>query len=67
MQSIGNASTARRTPPGDKVLASLQLFEFTGNVLADGIRGQFPEADQYRVQEILRERLALSRRLEDRA
>jgi hypothetical protein len=56
---------ARRTPPADKVLASLQLFEFTSSVMADGIRSQFPDADQRRVQEILCERLALSRRLEN--
>ena len=58
---------ARQTPPADKVLASLQLFEFTSNIMAAGIRSQFPEADEYRVQEILRERLAMHRRLEDRA
>ena len=34
--------------------------------MADGIRSQFPDADERRVQEILRERLALARRLEER-
>jgi hypothetical protein len=34
--------------------------------MASGIRSQFPDADESRVQEILRERLALSRQLEDR-
>ncbi len=57
---------ARRLPPAEKVLASLQLFDFTSKIMADGIRGQFPEADELRVQEILRQRLALGRRLEDR-
>jgi hypothetical protein len=57
---------ARRTPPADRVLASLQQFEFTSNIMVAGIRSQFPEADEHRVEEILRERLALSRRLEDR-
>ncbi|MFZ1933619.1 MAG: hypothetical protein WCB27_05875 [Thermoguttaceae bacterium] len=57
---------ARQTPPAEKIVASLQLFEFTSQVMADGIRSQFPEADEHRVQEILRQRLALGRRLEDR-
>jgi hypothetical protein len=57
---------ARQTPPAEKILASLQLFEFTSQVMADGIRSQFPQADERRVQEILRQRLALGRRLEDR-
>ena len=57
---------ARRTPPGDKVAAGLELFELTARIMSDGIRMQFPDADEHRVQEILRERLALSRQLEDR-
>jgi hypothetical protein len=56
---------ARQTPPAERVLAGLQLFELTSRIMADGIRSQFPEADELRVQEILRQRLALSRRLED--
>ena len=58
---------ARRMPPADRVLAGLQLFELTTRIMVDGIRSQFPDADQRRVQEVLRERLALSRRLEDHA
>jgi hypothetical protein len=57
----------RRTPPAEKVLAGLQLFELTTRIMADGIRSQFPDADERRVQELLRERLALARRLEDHA
>ena len=55
---------ARQTPPADRVLASLQQFEFASKIMAAGIRSQFPDADERRVQEILRERLAMSRRLE---
>jgi len=57
---------ARQMSPADKVLAGLRLFELTSRIMADGIRDQFPDADEHRIQEILRERLALSRRLEDR-
>jgi hypothetical protein len=55
---------ARRTPPADKVLGSLEQFEITTKIMVAGIRSQFPDADEHRVQEILRERLSLSRRLE---
>jgi hypothetical protein len=57
---------ARQMAPSDKVLAGFRLFDLTRKIMADGIRDQFPDADESRVQEILRKRLALSRRLEDR-
>jgi hypothetical protein len=57
---------AARAMSGDeKVLLGLQLFECTCRIMADGIRDEFPDADEDRVQEILRERLAIARRLED--
>ena len=55
---------ARQMSPEDKLLAGLDLFDLTSTIMADGVRDQFPDADQHRVQEILRERLALIRRLE---
>ncbi len=55
---------ARQMSPEDKLLAGLDLFDLTSTIMADGIRDQFPDADQQRVQKILRERLALIRRLE---
>jgi hypothetical protein len=58
---------ARRMPSADKVLAGLQLFELTTEIMAAGIRSQHPDADERQVREILRERLALSRRLENHA
>jgi hypothetical protein len=33
--------------------------------MRDGIRMQFPDADEQRVEEILRQRLAITRRLEN--
>ncbi len=56
---------ARETPPAEKLLAGLTLFELCAGIMADGIRSQFPDADDRRVQEILRQRLALARRLEN--
>jgi hypothetical protein len=57
---------ARQMLPADRVLAALRLSDLTSKIMADGIRSQFPDADEHRVLEILRERLAISRRLEDR-
>ncbi len=58
---------ARRMSPGEKLLDGARLFDWACSITAAGIRAQFPEADQRRVREILAERLALARRLEDDA
>jgi hypothetical protein len=55
---------ARRTLPEEKLLDGPQLFDLACRIMMDGIRDQFPEADEQRVREILAQRLALLRRLE---
>jgi len=55
---------ARAMSPEEKFLAGARLFDRSCRIMADGIRHEFPEADENRVQEILAERLALIRRLE---
>lgn len=57
---------ARQMSPEDKLLGGARLFDRSCRIMADGIRSQFPDADDRRVQEILRERLALIRQREDR-
>jgi hypothetical protein len=54
---------ARRTPLEDKFLAGPQLFAFSCQIMAAGIRNENPGADEARVQELLRQRLALLDRL----
>lgn len=56
---------ARRMSPEDKLLAGARLFDLTSKIMADGVRGQFPDADEHRVQEILRQRLDLIRQREN--
>jgi hypothetical protein len=56
---------ARETPPEEKLLDGLRLFDFACRITADGIRNQYPEADEQRVREILAQRLDLQRRLEE--
>jgi len=55
---------ARAMSPEEKFLAGARLFDRSCRIMADGIRHQFPEADEDRVRQILAERLALIRRLE---
>ena len=54
---------ARRTPIEQKLLAGAELFECACQVTCDGIRDQNPGIDESQVQQILRDRLALARRL----
>jgi len=56
---------ARRTPPEEKLLDGARLFDLACRIVADGIRDQYPDADERRVQEILAQRVALARRLEE--
>jgi hypothetical protein len=55
---------ARNMSPEDKLLAGPRLFDQVCRVMLDGIRAEFPEASPAKHDEILRERLALQRRLE---
>ncbi len=56
---------ARRTPPAQKLLDGPRLFDRACRLMIAGIRRQFPDADEQRVQEILRERLAILRRIQE--
>jgi hypothetical protein len=58
---------ARVMSPEAKLFAGARIFERVCRVMKDGIRDQYPEADENKVQEILRQRLRLARRLEQPA
>ena len=55
---------ARETPPEDKLLDGARLFDVSCRIMMDGIRDEPPDAGDERVRDILRERIALLRRLE---
>ncbi len=55
---------ARVQSPEDKLLAGPRLFDRTCRIMADGIRHQYPGADEAEVMRILRQRLAIARRLD---
>jgi hypothetical protein len=57
---------ARRMTPEEKLLAGPRLFDRMCRVMRDGIRFQFPDASPEEVERILRERLEIARRLENR-
>jgi hypothetical protein len=54
---------ARHTPLEKKFLAGAELFEQACRITMDGIRDQYGDIDEQRVQQILRQRLALLDRL----
>lgn len=58
---------ARQESPEEKLLDGPRLFGMYCRIVADGIRNQFPDADEQRVQEILAQRIALMRRLDERS
>jgi hypothetical protein len=58
---------ARRMSPQDKLLAGARLFDYACRVTAAGIRSQHPDADDAKVLELLRQRLAWARRREGAA
>jgi hypothetical protein len=56
---------ARRMSAADKLLEGARLFDFACRITTEGIQNQHPDADEQRVREILFERIALARRLEE--
>jgi hypothetical protein len=55
---------ARAMPAEEKLLAGARLFDRACRIMADGIRSEYPGAEDKQVHEILGQRLALLRSLE---
>ncbi len=56
---------ARVTPPEEKLLAGPRIFEEVCERIASGLRDENPGADEATIQELLRRRLDLLRRLRE--
>lgn len=56
---------ARRMPMDLKFALGAQLFEQSCRLMVEGIRNQFPDANESQVQEIFRTRLRRLRQLRD--
>ena len=50
---------------GGETLGRSPAFDFACRIALDGIRNQFPDADERRIRQILAERVELGRRLEN--
>jgi hypothetical protein len=61
---LDKVRAARAMSPEAKLLAGPRLFERACRIMLDGLRNENPDADEERLQQLLRERLALIRRLE---
>lgn len=61
---LDKVRAARAMSPEAKLLAGPRLFERSCRIMLDGLRHENPQADEARLQELLRERLARLRRLE---
>lgn len=56
---------ARATPPDQRMTDCFDLYQQTLDTMRDGIRHQFPDADEGDVERILRERLDRIRKIEE--
>lgn len=63
---LDKVRAARKMEPGDKLILGPVLFDQVCRRMMDGIRCQFPDADEARVKQILLERLRIARALETR-
>ena len=54
---------ARQVPPGKKLLAGAELFDQVCDRMRAGLRDENPGADEKTIEELLRRRLDLLRRL----
>ena len=57
---------ARAASPEEKLLDGPRLFDRVCRIMKDGIRMQFPDADEEEVRRILLQRLAIAEMLEKR-
>lgn len=60
---LAKVRAARAMSPADKLLAGPRLFARSCRIMLDGLRHENPGADEERLQQLLRDRLALLRRV----
>jgi hypothetical protein len=57
---------ARKMTPEERIRAGFELTAFVRRRLEDGIRNQFPEANEEEVQRILKERVTRIKQTQER-
>ncbi len=63
---LSKVARARRTPIGDKILEGPRLFDLTCQRMRDGIRHEFPDFDDHQIEQELRRRLRIKRKIDER-
>ena len=62
---LSKVARARRTPIGEKILEGARLFDLTCQRMRDGIRHEFPDSDVNQVEQELRRRLRIKRKIDE--
>lgn len=62
---VAKVKRARRLTVGERLDTAIELFEGALGLMRDGIRAQFPEADEDHVEVILRSRLRRLRQVNE--
>ena len=62
---IDKVRRARQTPMDQKMLDGARLFDLNRQIMLSGIRAQFPDFDEERVEKEFDRRLAIARRIDD--
>ena len=62
---IGKIMRGRRTPMDEKILDGPRLFDMNCLLARNGIRSQYPEFTDEQVENELRRRLSIARRIDD--
>jgi hypothetical protein len=62
---IDKVRRARQTPMSEKILDGPRLFDLNCQIMRSGIRSQFPEFNEQQVEQELRRRLAIARKIDD--
>jgi len=57
---------AKAMTGAERVRAGFEMSELAVRIVADGLRHQHPDADEATIERLLRERIDLKRRLENR-
>ena len=62
---LSKIARARRKPICEKIMEGPRLFDLTCQRMRDGIRHEFPESDDLQVEQELRRRLRIKRKIDE--
>lgn len=62
---LSKVARARRTPIGEKIMEGPRLFDLACQRMRDGIRHEFPDFGDHQVEQELRRRLRIKRKIDE--